>query len=222
MPVRSPGRSQAAFRDDAAEYADARRRRRLKCYARRDSGPPGEGHAAAGRFGHRVIDRRTFLSTLAGGLLAAPVAAKAQQAGQVHRIGSLFPEPEFLNALCRRTGCGLLCDVSNVYVTAHNLGLYPGAFLQTLRPAMVGEIHLAGHVHNEADGQTILLDDHGSRVAPAVWQLFAQALAHLGRKPTLIEWDTDIPALEVLLDEAHTADRFLAEEPPEHGRADAA
>jgi len=73
-------------------------------------------------------------------------------------------EPEFLNELSRRTGCGLLCDVNNIYVTARNLELDPVAYLKTLQPALVGEIHLAGHARNDADGQTILIDDHGSRV----------------------------------------------------------
>jgi uncharacterized protein (UPF0276 family) len=135
---------------------------------------------------------------------------------------SPIPEPEFLNELARRTGCGLLCDVNNIYVTAHNLGLDPVAYLKTLKPALVGEIHLAGHARNDADGQTILIDDHGSRVAPDVWQLFSQALAFLGRRPTLIEWDTDIPALDVLLDEAHVAERYLTDERPGDRRAHAA
>ena len=130
-------------------------------------------------------------------------------------------EPEFLNELSQRTGCGLLCDVNNIYVTAHNLGLDPMANLKTLQPAFVGEIHLAGHARNDADGQTILIDDHGSRVPSDVWQLFSQALTHLGRRPTLIEWDTDIPALEVLLDEACAAERYLTEA-SETRRADAA
>jgi len=130
-------------------------------------------------------------------------------------------EPEFLNELSQRTGCGLLCDVNNIQVTAHNLGLDPVAYLKTLQPALVSEIHLAGHVRNDADGQTILIDDHGSRVPSDVWQLFLQALAHLGRRPTLIEWDADIPALEVLLDEARAAERYLTEA-SETRRADAA
>ena len=134
---------------------------------------------------------------------------------------SPIPEPEFLNELSRRTGCGLLCDVNNIHVTAHNLGLDPVAYLKTLQPALVGEIHLAGHARNDADGQTILIDDHGSRAAPDVWQLFAQALTFLGRRPTLIEWDTDVPALEVLLDEARVAERYLTEA-SETRRADAA
>jgi hypothetical protein len=135
---------------------------------------------------------------------------------------SAIAEPQFLNELSRQTGCALLCDVNNIYVTAHNLGLDPLAYLNTLDPSRVAEIHLAGHARNDADGQTILIDDHGSRVPSEVWQLFAHAVAVLGRKPTLIEWDTDIPALDVLLDEARVAQRYLTVEPSENGAADAA
>src|SRR6185503_17311191 len=118
---------------------------------------------------------------------------------------STMAEPEFLTELARRTGCGLLCDVNNVYVTARNFGLDAGAYVDALPPAAVGEIHLAGHAENEADGRTILIDDHGSRVTGAVWDLYERALARFGRVPALIEWDTDIPALAVLMDEARRA-----------------
>jgi uncharacterized protein (UPF0276 family) len=124
---------------------------------------------------------------------------------------SPIPEPEFLNALARRTGCGLLCDVNNVYVTCCNLGGDPTAWLDALDTAPVGEIHLAGHAVNDADGRTVLIDDHGSPVADPVWRLFAHALRRFGATPTLIEWDTDIPALDVLLGESAKASRRLAE-----------
>ena len=122
---------------------------------------------------------------------------------------SPIPEPEFLGELARRTGRGLLCDVNNIYVTTHNFELDPIAYLDALPPAAVGEIHLAGHARNDADGRTILIDDHGSPVAAPVWELYAHALRRFGRVPTLVEWDTDIPALAVLLAEARTADRLL-------------
>src|SRR3989442_5980514 len=115
---------------------------------------------------------------------------------------SPIPEPEFLNALARRTGCGLLCDVNNVYVTCTNLGGDAVAWLDALDPFAVGEIHLAGHAVNDAAGRTILIDDHGSPVADAVWTLLDHARRRFGAKPTLIEWDTDVPALSVLLAEA--------------------
>jgi len=119
---------------------------------------------------------------------------------------SSIPEAEFIAEIVRRTGCGLLCDVNNVFVTAENLGLDPVGYLDTLPRDAVGEIHLAGHSRNDADGHTILIDDHGSRVVADVWRLYAHALRRFGSIPTLIEWDTDLPSLSVLLDEARRAD----------------
>ena len=124
---------------------------------------------------------------------------------------STIPEPEFLGALARRTGCGILCDVNNAYVSAANHGFDAAAYLAALPPAAIGEIHLAGHaVRRLDDGSTLRIDDHGSRVAPAVWALYAEALARFGAVPTLIEWDTDVPPLDVLLDEVARARAHLA------------
>jgi uncharacterized protein len=120
---------------------------------------------------------------------------------------SSIPEPEFLNALARRTGCGLLCDVNNVHVTCCNLGGEAVAWIDALDTAAGGEIHLAGHAVNDADGRTVLIDDHGSLVADPVWGLFEHALRRFGPTPTLIEWDTDIPPLDVLLGESAKASR---------------
>jgi len=122
---------------------------------------------------------------------------------------SPIPEPEFLVELARRTGCGLLCDVNNIYVSAHNLGFDAVAYVDALPPEFVREIHVAGHARNDADGLTILIDDHGSRVSSEVWKLYAHAVAHLGPVATLVEWDTDIPVLNVLLAEACVADGLL-------------
>jgi uncharacterized protein (UPF0276 family) len=118
---------------------------------------------------------------------------------------SPIPEPAFLDALARRTGCALLCDVNNVYVSARNLGGDPVAYLDALDPATVAEIHVAGHAVNDADGREVLIDDHGSRVAPAVWDLHEHTLTRFGALPTLVEWDTDVPPLPVLLEEAARA-----------------
>jgi uncharacterized protein (UPF0276 family) len=120
---------------------------------------------------------------------------------------SAIPEAQFLAELVRRTGCGLLCDVNNVHVTATNLGLDPVAFLDAL-PAHK-EIHLAGHAANETDGGTLLIDDHGAPVAPAVWALYDHAIRRFGAVPTPVVWDTAIPPLVVLLAEARTADARL-------------
>jgi uncharacterized protein (UPF0276 family) len=131
--------------------------------------------------------------------------------GYLRFATSTIPEAEFLAALARRTGCGLLCDVNNVYVTAQNLGLDPDAYLSTLPPAAVEELHLAGHAVNDAEGHPLLIDDHGAPVAPAVWALYEQALRWFGPRPTLIEWDTAIPPLTVLVREAQRADARLRE-----------
>jgi hypothetical protein len=116
-------------------------------------------------------------------------------------------EPEFLNALVRRTGCGILCDVNNIFVSAKNLGLDPARLLAELDAAAIGEIHLAGHSSCERGGHTILIDDHGSEVTLLVWALYHLAIERFGLVPSLIEWDTDIPAFDVLLAEARRAER---------------
>lgn len=127
---------------------------------------------------------------------------------------SVIPEPEFLAAVARRTGCGVLFDVNNVYVSACNQHSDASAVLSdwcgALDPASVGEIHLAGHaVVQAATGEELRIDDHGDRVCVAVWALYAQALQYFGGRPTLIEWDTRLPAFEVLQDEAAHAQSCL-------------
>jgi uncharacterized protein (UPF0276 family) len=122
---------------------------------------------------------------------------------------SAIPEAQFLAELVRRTGCGLLCDVNNVFVTARNLGLDPVTYLDALPADAVEEVHVAGHSANETDGRTVFIDDHGSPVAPTVWALYEHAIRRFGAVPTLVEWDTEIPALEVLLAEARHADTRL-------------
>jgi uncharacterized protein (UPF0276 family) len=129
-------------------------------------------------------------------------------------LDSSIPEAQFLAELARQTGCGILCDVNNIFVSAHNVGLDMWGYLDALPAEDVAEIHLAGHTANDADGHTVLIDDHGSRVTPPVWGLYAAALARFGPVPTLIEWDTDLPALSVLLEEADIAARMLRERPP--------
>jgi hypothetical protein len=129
--------------------------------------------------------------------------------GYLRFATSTIPEVQFLAEVVRRTGCALLCDVNNVYITASNLGLDAVAYLDALPAAAVAEIHLAGHSVNHADGQTLLVDAHGSPVVPAVWTLYEHAVRRFGAVPTLVEWDTDIPALDVLLAEAHRADTRL-------------
>jgi len=136
---------------------------------------------------------------------------------------STIPEWEFLARVVERTGCGILCDVNNIYVSCCNHGWDAATYLAALPPAAVAEIHLAGHaVKKLDDGQVLRIDDHGSRVAPAVWALYAEALARFGPVPTLVEWDTNVPPLEVLLGEATHAEMVLRQVEHEHACADAA
>ncbi|MGH6995582.1 MAG: DUF692 domain-containing protein, partial [Stellaceae bacterium] len=136
---------------------------------------------------------------------------------------STIPEWEFLAAVSHRTGCGILCDVNNIYVSACNHGWNASAYLASLPRAAIGELHLAGHAVRRLDGGlTVRLDDHGSPVAPAVWALYAEALARFGPVPTLIEWDTNIPPLETLVDEAGRAQALLDRVREETGHVDAA
>lgn len=122
---------------------------------------------------------------------------------------STMPEWEFVAALAERSGCGILLDVNNIYVSARNHGFDPRAYLAAMPAERVGEIHLAGHAVNTVGGRDLYIDDHGSRVADAVWGLYAETLRHIGPRPVLIEWDTDVPALDVLLDEAARAQGYL-------------
>jgi uncharacterized protein len=144
------------------------------------------------------------------GVLGRPILIE-NPSGYLRFRASTIPEAEFLAELASRTGCGLLCDVNNLYVTAQNLGLDSHAYLAALPADAVEEIHLAGHAVNDADGQPFLIDDHGAPVSAAVWELYAAALRRFGARPTLIEWDTDIPPLERLMSEARQADAHLAE-----------
>ncbi len=123
--------------------------------------------------------------------------------------GDTLAEPEFFNLLTQRSGCGLLLDVNNLFVNARNDGLAPEAaareamrWVDAIRPGSVGEIHVAGHCE-QTDG--LVIDDHGSRVRDEVWQVYAHAIRRFGPTPTLIEWDTAVPELDVLLDEAGRA-----------------
>ncbi len=126
-------------------------------------------------------------------------------------------EPEFLRDLARRTGCHLLVDVNNLYVNALNARRQGSLadpvqactqWLDAIDPGSVAEIHLAGHCLPEDPVLGLVIDDHGSRVCPEVWTLYAHALRRFGAVPSLIEWDTDIPSLDVLLQEARMADRL--------------
>ena len=127
---------------------------------------------------------------------------------------STIPEWEFLAEVATRSGCGILCDVNNIFVSAANHGWDAAQYLQALPAARVKEIHLAGHsIRPLPGGGSLRIDDHGSRVADEVWILYAAALRRVGAVATLVEWDNDVPALDVLLAEARKAASMLQEVP---------
>jgi len=124
--------------------------------------------------------------------------------------GSTWSEAGFLKEVVARSGCGLLLDVNNVYVSCSNHGRDARAWLEEAPLASVHEIHLAGHARDIDDwGRALLVDDHGSRVAQDVWDLYIEALELTGPVPTLIEWDTDVPAYAVLREEARQAQQGI-------------
>lgn len=118
-------------------------------------------------------------------------------------------EGDFLQALCARSGCGLLFDINNIEVTATNLGLDPFAMVDAVDPALVGEVHLAGHAREEHADGPLLIDDHGSPVSALTWTLFERFIRRAGPKPVLIEWDTNVPEFGVLAAEAAEAQRRM-------------
>lgn len=119
---------------------------------------------------------------------------------------SPIPEGAFMAELARRSGCGLLLDVNNLHVNAHNLGVRPQDVMAELATNTVGEIHVAGHHIAEQHGRRILIDDHGGPVADPVWRLYRQAIQLFPDAVTLVEWDSNIPDLKVLVAEASEAD----------------
>lgn len=128
----------------------------------------------------------------------------------VEFAASTMSEGEFISAVVRRTGCGLLLDVNNVYVSCVNHGRDPCAAIDALPLAATGEIHLAGFARDtDAAGDELLIDSHGTPVAEAVWALYRHALRRVGQVATLIERDNDIPAFSVLLAEARKAENML-------------
>jgi len=123
--------------------------------------------------------------------------------------GGEMDEASFVAAAVRRSGCRLLLDVNNVYVSARNHGFDADAYLDAMPADQVAEIHLAGHTLKSIDGVELRIDDHASPVPDAVWQLYRRTIERIGARPTLIEWDAEIPALDVLLAEAAKADAIL-------------
>jgi uncharacterized protein len=125
--------------------------------------------------------------------------------------GSTIPESEFLSEIARRTGCGLLLDVNNVFVQATNHGTSAEAYLAAFPLARVKEIHLGGHDRqSDETGAPLLIDAHGAPVADAVWTLYESVIARTGPLPTLIEWDNDVPDWPTLAAEARAAGAILS------------
>jgi hypothetical protein len=123
--------------------------------------------------------------------------------------GHTWDEIDFLGELARRTGCGLLLDVNNVYVSARNLGFQAEAYIDAFPGERVVEIHLAGHTQDPALGDGLLIDSHDAAVAPEVWSLFERLIRRIGPRPTLIERDGSLPKFTTLLAERQRAEAML-------------
>ena len=156
-------------------------------------------------------------------LLASHIAEVQEALGRPYLVenpssyvgfgASTMSEVEFLAELVRRTGCQLLCDVSNVHLSAHNMGYNAYEYIDGLPADAIGELHLGGFTPEEDEanpGQELLVDTHATVVAEAAWNLYAYAIRRFGPKPTLIEWDNDIPPLATLMGEAARADVIAA------------
>lgn len=198
-----------------ARRVDALRVSDHACFARVDRGP-GQAPVHANdllplAFTDAALDLLCRHVDQAQQALQRPMLVEHLAAVLAHRDDH-WPEPDFLVALCRRTGCGLLLDVNNLLVNALNAGVadplaHARAWMDAL-PArgVVGEIHLAGHLDRRADGDPLVIDDHGGPVPEAVWLLHTHALHRFGAVPSLVEWDTRLPSLDVLLAEADRAE----------------
>ena len=126
---------------------------------------------------------------------------------------STITEPEFLSELVRRTGCRLLCDVSNIHLSAHNMGFGAYTYIDALPAHAIGELHLGGFIAEEDEGvpgSTVLIDTHSTGIAEPVWELYAHAVRRFGWQPTLIEWDNALPDFATILAEAERADSVAA------------
>jgi uncharacterized protein (UPF0276 family) len=122
---------------------------------------------------------------------------------------STIPEWEFITELSEKSGCGILLDVNNIYVNACNHQFNANDYIDSIPKHLVKEIHLAGHTVKELDSNRILIDTHNQLVTKEVWALYRKAIRYFGEVPTLVEWDTDLPKLEVLLGEAQQAEIIL-------------
>ena len=123
---------------------------------------------------------------------------------------STLDEADFISEIVKRTGCGLLLDINNVYISAHNINISAQAYLAAYPLKHVQEIHLAGHTVSADDhGKSVIIDDHASPIVEGVWDLYAHAISRTGPLPTLIERDDNVPHLKELVDEAHFANSIM-------------
>lgn len=122
---------------------------------------------------------------------------------------SEMDEADFLVSVAQQTGCGLLVDVNNIYVSSRNCGIDADAYIRAIPPQLVGEIHIAGFDPDPQLGEALLIDSHASDVSPQVWSLLETALAHFGPKPVLLERDDNLPAYEQLLQERAKAEAAI-------------
>jgi len=129
-------------------------------------------------------------------------------------IKSEMDEPDFLVEIAKRTGCGLLFDVNNLYISANNCGMNAESYVESLPRDLVGEIHIAGNTPDERFGNELLIDSHAAAVSEPVWSLLAFALRHLGPKPVLVERDANLPPFAELMQEKYRSDRLLSEISP--------
>lgn len=118
-------------------------------------------------------------------------------------------EWEFINKLVDKANCGLLLDVNNIFVTCSNSKFSTESYLNNIELGNIQEIHLAGYEEQKTDNETLLIDTHGDYVQDSVWQLYAKLIKKTGALPTLIEWDTNIPSLDILMEEMHKAQNIL-------------
>lgn len=124
---------------------------------------------------------------------------------------STMTEWEFLQAAASRSGCGIVLDVNNIYVNATNFGFNPDIYTANITPSFVQEIHVGGFTSTTINDEEVLIDTHNHPVVPAVWDLYQRIIQQLGRKPTIVEWDTNLPSLETLCLEAYRAEKILRE-----------
>jgi uncharacterized protein (UPF0276 family) len=132
-----------------------------------------------------------------------------------------YSEPDFINELALRTGCGILLDINNVYVSAFNLGFSADKYVDAIDAGRVFEIHMAGHALDEFDGGALRIDNHGSAPSNEVCDLYQRFIRRAGPRPTLLEWDTDIPEFDVMTAETARLRRLMKEATPAREAIDA-